>query len=105
MPPAKKPARRQINLDKARAARREAAREPVVLTFGGKDHELPVELPVDYALCAQEGNLRGAINALLGDSAATFVADATMDDLTSLIEMVNQEYGVAQGEVPASPST
>lgn len=97
---------RSINLDAARAARAEAAGEPVTLTFDSKDITLPVELPADFALCAAEGDLRAAVVALLGDEAEWFFARRpSMDDVSALVKGAHEVYGVNEGESTASPSS
>ena len=97
---------RTINLDAARAARAEASREPVTLTLDGKDITLPIELPADFALKASEGDLRGAVVALLGDDADWFFGlRPSMDDLNALVEGAGQAYGMREGESAASPSS
>lgn len=110
MPPVKqaspKKAARTIDLDGSRAARLEAADEPVVVSFGGKKYTLPVELPAEFAILAQQGNLVGSVQALLGDAADKFFDwKPSIDDLTQLVKSVNELYGVTPGESPASPST
>lgn len=101
---------RIIDLDAARreraAARSEADSEPVVLRLGGRDYTLPVEMPVDFALLGQAGDLRGAVIALLGDVADSFFASTpSVDDLNSLVRIANDVYGVGEGKPPASPSS
>jgi hypothetical protein len=111
MPPVKKPLAavpdaRVIDLDAARAARAEAAGDPVTLTFGGETYTLPVELPADFALYAMERDLRSAVMALLDDDADAFFAwRPSMDDLTALVEHAMKVYGVDQGGSKASPSS
>lgn len=95
---------RIIDLAAARAARAEAHREPVVLRWDeGVEFTLPVEMPADFALLAQEGSMRGALAALLGDQADEFFAlRPTMDDVNALAEEAGRVYGMTPGESPAS---
>jgi hypothetical protein len=97
---------RSIDLDAARAARAEAAGEPVALTFGGKTIALPPELPADFALLLADGDFRGAVKALLNEDAQWFFdLRPSMDDLKALAEGAGEVYGLTEGESEASPST
>lgn len=95
---------RIIDLCAARAARAEAMREPVIMKWDeGVSFTLPVELPADFALLAQEGNMRGALIVLLGEQADEFFAlRPSMDDINELSEAAGQVYGIAPGESNAS---
>lgn len=111
MPATKKPGtlngagpERVIDLGAARVARAEAKNKPVVLKWDDKvSFTLPVEMPADFALLASEGNLRGAVAALIGDQTDAFFAlRPSMDDLTSLAELAGSVYGLTPGEAQAS---
>jgi hypothetical protein len=97
---------RSIDLDAARAARAEAAAEPVSLTFGGKTIELPVEMPADFALQLADGDFRGAVTALLDKETEWFFdLRPSLDDLKALADGASEVYGLTEGESEASPST
>ena len=95
---------RVIDLASARAARAEAAAEPVTLKWDDEtSFTLPAEMPADFLLLAQEGNLRGAVAALMGEQADAFFAlRPSMDDITALAELAGDAYGMKPGEAPAS---
>jgi hypothetical protein len=97
-------AARVIDLGAAKAARAEAQNEPVVLKWDDKtSFTLPVEMPADFALLASEGDLRGAVTALIGDQAQKFFElRPSMEDLTALAELAGSVYGLTAGEAPAS---
>lgn len=102
-PAAKPAAGRTINLDEARAARSEANREPVTLMFSGVTFTLPVEMPADFALEAQQENLRAAVVALIGEQAEQFFQlRPSIDDITELANAAGRVYGVGPGEAGAS---
>lgn len=101
---------RRIDLDQARAerdaARSEADRKPVMLRLGGQDFPLPVELPIDFALHAQQGDMRGAVEALLGENAdAFFEQRPTLDDFEAIAEQARDVYGITEGKSEASPTS
>lgn len=91
---------RIIDLAAARAARAEAHREPVILKWDeGIEFTLPPEMPVEFALCASEGNMRAALAALLGDQAEEFFAlRPSMNDVSDLAEIAGEVYGITPGE-------
>lgn len=94
---------RVIDLDRARAARAEAKKEPVTLKFGGRDFTLPPEIPFDFAMYAAEGRLRESVGALIGDDAEAFFAlRPSMPDIEALVDHARTVYGVKVGESPAS---
>lgn len=101
MSPAGKPVR-SINLDARRKARlAEVEQVPVTLKFGGKDWELPVELPAEFADRLQSGELRAAMVSLLADEAqvdAFFALKPSMDDMKDLADLVIEIYGVDEGK-------
>lgn len=99
--------RRIIDLDARRKARAEVQREPVTLVMGGVKFTLPPEMPADFALYAQEdGRLRDAISALIGEQAEEFFAlRPSMDDITDLVNAAAEVYGVAPGEAQASAAS
>lgn len=105
-PAAAKAAGRVIDLDAARAARQETADDPAVIRFGGKDFELPRELPLDFAIAAQHGDLRGIVKALLnGQSDEFFELGPSLQDVEMIADQAAHIYGVAVGDSSASPSS
>jgi len=93
---------RTLDLD-ARRAERQAARDeagetPVTITFNGKEYALPVELPAGFAIAITDGDLRGAMQPLFGAKAEEFLVGASTDDLSELMEFVNEIYGVSTGK-------
>lgn len=107
-----------INLDSARAARRESGKEAPTVVFGKKTYTLPVELPfpVVQQFTAMAGDrLKGdavAVNAALESIFRNLfgqkqyeqfmAAGPSLDDLTELLQGLAAEYGVTQGESSAS---
>jgi len=103
-----------IDLDKARAARREAKGDGPKVIFGGEEYELSPELPFGV-LEAMRGLMTGGdesapgalvdlTRALLGEHYDAFKAtDPTVDDLNELIGGVMEEYGV-ESPLPSSDS-
>lgn len=98
------PADRVIDLAAARVARLEGKGIPVTLKWDeGITFTLPVELPADFAMSAQEGNMREAIAALIGERAEEFFAlRPSMDDLKALADLAAERYGLTLGESAAS---
>jgi hypothetical protein len=92
-----------IDLDKSKAARREAKGEGPKVKFGGNEYELAPELPF-AAIEALNGlqsddTAAGALvdlaAAILGEHfEAVKAAGLSMDDINELIGSVMQEYGV-----------
>lgn len=96
MPAAK---RRVIDLDKLRAARAEGVRQPVSLKIGGETFQLPAEIPLDYSLRLAEGDVRGALEALLNSKCEAFFEMApSVQDVNELIDGIESAYGVTEGE-------
>lgn len=108
----------KINLDAARAARREAEQEAPIVTLGGKDYELPVELPFEVAEhfaalaiakerkdeAAMAAGVIQVVKSLLGDHFDSFMKSRpSIDDLLALVEGLTEAYGVEDvGESQAS---
>lgn len=104
-----------IDLDAARAARKEGKGEPPEVIFGGATYTLPVEMPfeiVEQLALLQNANgddasaaepVLAVVHLLLGDQYEAFMANhPSMDDLTALAKGAMQEYGVGPGESQAS---
>lgn len=89
---------RVIDLDSARAARAEAAGEPVVVKFGGRSFELPAELPAEAGLALDRGDAEGGIRSLFGAEAAEFIGWASIKDIDALAEGIQRIYAVDAGE-------
>lgn len=102
-----------IDLDKARAGRREAQGEAPVVRFGSRDFVLPIELPLEVSLAladienAQDGTgaaraVREVVRILLGSQMEAFMAlQPSMNDLEALFEGMLAEYGLTAGESQA----
>lgn len=102
-----------VDLDKARAARREVRGEPPKVILGGHTYYLPIELPLEVAFCLEEiESARGTgavgkaimkiVGIVLGDQMEAFVAnDLSMDDLEAFFEGVLAKYGLTPGESSA----
>lgn len=114
----------KIDLDAARAARREAAGEAPVLTVGKKDYPLAVELPAslisDMAIIAgapesgatseQQAQVMVALErvaaAMLGDAWDKVRPQLSVDDLMTMLEQVAPVYGFeSPGESSASAAS
>lgn len=92
---------RTIDLDAARAARAELDTSPApVIRLGGKDWQLPKELPADFAMLAAMGDLVGAMKALIGDEAFPefWAIGLSMDDLETIADQAHVLYGLEPGE-------
>lgn len=101
-----------VDLDKARAARREAKGAGPEIIFGGITYELQPELPFGVLegmrqMAAGEEHGPGALvsiaEALLGEHYEAWKAtQPSIDDLNDLIGGVMEEYGI---EAPLDSST
>lgn len=101
-----------IDLDKKRAARREAKGAGPEVKLGGKTYELPSELPfaVIEALDELQGENPAAsamidlTKAILGTHYADILAAGlTTDDITELIGDLMKEYGL-EDPLPSTAS-
>lgn len=111
----------KIDLDAARAARREAAGESPVIVLNGKEIALPAEIPFDAA--ARMGRMAKAVEAkdndalmddfgvwlkaLLGPAYDEFMAaQPSVNDLMALAEGLVKAYGFEDlGESQASATS
>lgn len=91
---------RIIDLDAARAARAEKRgdAEPPRIRLEGTDWELPVEVPVEFAVRFEVGDLRGGLSALLGEDAAEIIESLSVDDLEVLSDGIYEIYGLDEGK-------
>mgnify|MGYP007071595981 FL=1 len=92
---------RTIDLDAARAARAEVDTSPApVIRLGGKDWQLPKELPADFAMLAAMGDLVGAMKALIGDEAFPefWAIGLSMNDLETIADQAHVLYGLEPGK-------
>lgn len=113
-----------VDLDAARAIRREANKQPPKVVLGGQTFLLPIELPLEASLLladmseADEGQAAKAIMSmveiLLGDQAEAFLANKLSgDDLKAFLYGVLPAYGFgaagdlgeSQASESSSPST
>jgi len=92
-----------IDLDAARAARREADKKGPVIRLEGVEYELAVEMPIGvldgFRQLTQADTAPAALStiaeALLGEHyEALSMAGLSVDDLNVLIEGILSEYGV-----------
>lgn len=103
MPKAK--AGRRVNLDErlasARAARAESQGDAPVLTVGGKEFTLPVEMPYDFLRLCQYAEFHAAAAAIGGQDLADAIEDLklSVDDLETFFDTVAEDlYGVTEGK-------
>lgn len=112
------PARRNIDLDAARAARREqrAKQDPPTITFLGVVHKLPAGLTADVidlvgdVMRGDPSAITGSIRTILGGDAYEEVKRAAaaegepleLEDVMFLLEGVLDVYGVTLPESKAS---
>lgn len=111
-----------IDLDAARAARREAkGKTPDPVTFMGETFVLPVELPIaavrwfsklGEASKAKDGiaiteALEAAVEAIFSatDFERFMALQPSLEDLSAIIEGVPGEYGMTAGEPQASDTS
>lgn len=104
-----------INLDEARAARREVDAVAPVIVFGGREYVLPIELPVEVVRSLTEladlsgkkdvdGNeitkvLLDTVRGFLGDQYDDFMQNSpSVNDLSAFVEGIPSEYGLGLGE-------
>lgn len=100
-----------VDLDALRAARSEeraaAGETTKTIKFGGKDYELPPELPYDYAYASALGDLKAAVRALLGDAQFDdfWTNGPSMEDMNAIADSLYPHYGKSEGESKASGSS
>ena len=101
--------RRVIDLDAARIARAETRGEPIVVRLGGKDFELPPELPADVVtsfgmvMRGDVAALGEALAALFGDELPSIkAARLSWEDEKLLLESTLELYGFDLPESSAS---
>lgn len=101
----------KIDLDAARAARREASGEAPVIVFGGKEFTLPVELPLEAAevinkitSSANGTEISDVFKVLLGDRYQEFrELGPSVPDVLAFFDEIAPAYGVKSlGESQAS---
>lgn len=111
----------RIDLDAARAARREAAGEGPVVIIGGKEIACPAELPFEVADCigglSEEAiredpigagaSIKKVLDALLGDAQEEFMKQSpSIDDILALLDGLLKSYGLEDlGESQASAAS
>lgn len=111
----------KIDLDAARAARREANAEVPVLVLNGQEHALPAELPFEVAEllsgldpesvktdpAAAADRVGRILEAMLGDAHEAFLASKpSIDDILALVDGLAEAYGLEDlGESQASPAS
>lgn len=91
-----------IDLDAARAARREAKGQGPVVVFNKKKYKLPVEVPYSAMEKASlletdpsAENVAAMIKALLGEHYDAIMAqNPSVEDINALVEGIMEEYGL-----------
>lgn len=91
-----------IDLDAARAARREAKGDGPVVKLDGKDYQMPPELPyeaLEYMRGLNDpetaaGALVDVTRTLLGKHYEKVKSNMTFDDLEVFVQGAMEEYGV-----------
>src|SRR6187551_2728828 len=95
-----------FDLDAARAARREAVKEPHTFKLGGHTYKLPIEYPMKAAVLFGTGDLDGAMKLLLEPKdfrRFQAIDDMSVDDFRELLTGIASLYGLdGMGELPAS---
>ena len=93
---------RVLDLDAARAARKEAQKEAPVIKFKGKEFPLPVELPWEVAETAAVGDASSALKAielLIGSQWKEFKKlNPSVADVMVIVEGIGDIYGVSSGK-------
>lgn len=100
----------RIDLDAARAARREATSETPTVIFGGREFALPEELPFGVFVSLAEmrenptnaqatGAVESLLRTLFGERTDEFIdLGPSLDDVQTLIEAALDEYGLGDDE-------
>jgi hypothetical protein len=85
----------RIDLDAAKAARREARGEGPTVVFGAKEFTLDAEVPFEVTEHLAEGRITQAVNLLLGEAHEDFMASKpSVEDLMTLFEQLTTAYGL-----------
>jgi hypothetical protein len=85
-----------LDLDAARQARLEAKGQGPIVTFGERDYQLVVELPLDVGDLLTSGKMRAALELMLEDpdDIASFMANRpTLQDLDALSALYGMDLG------------
>lgn len=109
-----------LDLDKARAAKREAKGKPSTTRFGGKNYTIPAEMPfevieaigslakdgtADVGGPATAGAVLRVVRALLGEDYDAFMANRpSAAEMNEFMLWAIGEYGLEPGESQASGS-
>lgn len=95
------------DFDAAKRARLEKLGDPVTFAFGGREYELPLELPYAFAEHIAIGDLRSCMQVVLGnDAKAFFESEPSIDDMTEICNWIALErVGADLGESEGSPSS
>jgi hypothetical protein len=98
------PMARAINIDERIAAKGEASREPVIVTFRGREWTFAPSMPVELGEMIAEGKIiAGILLALDKNQHDDFRAlGMTTDELAVFIQGIAEIYGVTPGESQAS---
>jgi hypothetical protein len=95
---------RTINIDAKLAAKGEVTREPITVTFRGRDWNFAPSMPAALPEVAAEGKVMTALRMLLdpADRAAFDDLNVTIDEVGVLFEALGEIYGASVGESLAS---
>lgn len=95
---------RKINIDEKLAAKGEITREPIVVTFRGRDWTFVPSMPAALPEVASEGKVMSAIMMVLDPAERDDFNDlgVTIDEVAVLFEALAEIYGSNVGESSAS---
>jgi len=95
---------RKIDIDAKLAAKGETVKEPIVVTFRGRDWNFTPSLPAALPEVAAEGKLMAALLMVLDKSEHDDFRELniTIDEVTVLFENLMPIYGSSVGESSAS---
>lgn len=97
----------RIDLDAAKAARREARGEGPTVVFNGREFTLQAEIPWEVTELFSDGKVNEAVRLLLGDAHEEFMAaKPSVEDMRILLEELTKANGLDDlGESSASAAS
>lgn len=95
---------RKINLDEKLAAKGETNKEPIIITFRGKEWTFKPSMPAALPEVAAEGKINSALLMVLDPAERDAFNDlgVTIDEVGALFEVLAEVYGTTAGELSAS---